>query len=252
MVAPESRRPVLLFDVFKTLFVFDGDHVDDETFVFLADWLRYRGVALEPEHLAARFAALTQVQLAEAGGDSPDVDVIAVWDALLAEQDATAARRAVLTPELALTYRQITTREIALWPGTRAMLDACQGDFRLAIASNTQRAYTEAELRMLGIWDDFEIVRFSSDVRACKPDPKLFRAALDALDCTPEEVIYVGDNPYDDVLGADALGIPTILLDRGTQAPSGVELPTPLATVADGDPAAVARIARRHFGLERC
>lgn len=67
-------------------------------------------------------------------------------------------------------WRQITTRHIDVWPGTFEMLDACHG-FRLVIASNTQRAYTEAELRMLGLWDYFERVVFSSDVKVCKPGP---------------------------------------------------------------------------------
>ncbi|WNL42526.1 HAD family hydrolase [Halomonas sp. PAMB 3264] len=245
-----ASRPVLLFDVFKTLLVFDGDHVDAGTFAFLADWLRYRQVFIEAPRLEQRFWAITRGQLEAAGGEAPDVDVRRVWEALLAEAGVPAARRDALASELALTYRQITTREIGLWPGTRAMLDACAADFRLAIASNTQRAYTEAELSMLGLWDDFELVLFSSDVLACKPDPALFRAALEALDCPADNVIYVGDNPFDDVLGARQLGIPTILLDRGTPAPEGVALPTPLATLQDGDPLAVARIARQHFGLE--
>ncbi|MEA2118488.1 HAD family hydrolase [Halovibrio sp. HP20-50] len=92
------------------------------------------------------------------------------------------------------------------------------------------------------LWDYFERVISSSDVKACKPDTAIFRRALVELDVTPSQVIYIGDNPYDDVLGAGLLGIPAILLERDTPAPPNVELPTPLARVADGDPGAVARV----------
>lgn len=242
-----SRAPVLLFDVFKTLVLFDGDHVDDATFAHLAGWLRYRQIAVTPQALQSRYFAVTQAQLAAASGQPPDVDVLIVWDSVLAELSVPQLQRRELVAELALVYRQITTRQIEVWPGTFEMLDACRG-FRLAIASNTQRAYTEPELRMLGLWNYFECVVFSSDVKACKPDGAIFRRALSELDVTPSEVLYVGDNPYDDVIGAGRLGIPAILLERGTPAPPDVELPMPLARVADGDPGAVARLARAHFG----
>lgn len=244
-----SRVPVLLFDVFKTLVLFDGDHVDDATFAHLASWLRYRQIAVTPEVLQRRYLAVTDAQLAAAPGQPPDVDVLVVWDAVLTELSVSQVRRQALVGELALVYRQITTRQIDVWPGTFEMLDACRG-FRLAIASNTQRAYTESELRMLGLWDYFERVVFSSDVKACKPDTTIFQRALAELDVVPSEVLYIGDNPYDDVLGAGRLGIPAILLERNTPVPPNVELPTPLARVADGDPGAVARLARAHFGWQ--
>lgn len=239
-----SRRPVLLFDVFRTLIAFDGDHVDEHTYDHLTRWLWYRGVTVED--LADRVEREKQAQLAASPSDTPDVDTLVVWDSVLDQLGVAPERRAALTGEVALVYRQLTTRSIDVWPGTREMLAAC-GDFRLGIASNTQRAYTEAELRMLGLWDAFEVVVFSSDVRACKPDPAIFRAALSELDASPAEVLYVGDNPHDDVLGASLVGIPTILLDRGTPVDAGVELVEPLVTIPDGDPAAVARAAREHF-----
>lgn len=251
MIAVEnvSSPPVLLFDVFKTLLLFDGDHVDDATFVHLANWLRYRQIATTPQALQQRYMANTQAQLADAPGQPPDVDVLTVWDAVLAELSVSPQQRQKLVVELALVYRQITTRHIEIWPGTFEMLDACRG-FRLAIASNTQRAYTEPELRMFGLWEYFERVIFSSDVKACKPYSAIFQRALVELDVTPEQVIYIGDNPYDDVLGAAQLGIPTILLERGTPKPANVKLPTPLAVVTEDDPGAIARLAKAHFGWQ--
>jgi putative hydrolase of the HAD superfamily len=50
-----------------------------------------------------------------------------------------------------------------------------------------------------------------------KPDPKIFRAALDALQVSPLEVVHVGDSMTGDVEGAKAAGIAPILLDRGNR-----------------------------------
>lgn len=44
--ANETSSPVLLFDVFKTLVLFNGDHVADATFVH--DHALTRGLALSP------------------------------------------------------------------------------------------------------------------------------------------------------------------------------------------------------------
>jgi putative hydrolase of the HAD superfamily len=45
-----------------------------------------------------------------------------------------------------------------------------------------------------------------------KPDPRIFRAALDALGVAPEEALYVGDLYEVDVVGARAAGISAVLL----------------------------------------
>lgn len=243
-----GRRPVLLFDVFRTLLAFDGDHVDENTYDHLAGWLRYRGVDVGGDALRSAVADVQAIQLAAAQSPTPDVDTLDVWTSVLSDLGVQRQRAGALAPEIALVYRQVTTRSIEVWPGTFEMLDACRG-FRLGIVSNTQRAYTETELRMLGLWGYFEIVVFSSDVLACKPDPVLFDTALAELGVEPSDVLYVGDNPHDDVLGASRAGIRTILLDRGTPVAEGAVLATPLAAVRDGDPGEVARIARQHFGV---
>ncbi len=46
-----------------------------------------------------------------------------------------------------------------------------------------------------------------------KPDPAIFRPALDALAIEPERVLYVGDTVHADVRGATAAGMQVIQLD---------------------------------------
>src|SRR6266851_1934669 len=52
-----------------------------------------------------------------------------------------------------------------------------------------------------------------------KPDPTIFRAALDRLEVEPERAVMVGDSLEDDVEGAGALGMRAILLDREGRYP---------------------------------
>jgi putative hydrolase of the HAD superfamily len=52
-----------------------------------------------------------------------------------------------------------------------------------------------------------------------KPDPSIFRAALDRLGVQPEEAAMVGDSPEDDIEGARALGMRAFLVDRDDRFP---------------------------------
>ena len=47
-----------------------------------------------------------------------------------------------------------------------------------------------------------------------KPDPEIFRIALERLSVAAEHAVFVGDVPSVDVAGARAAGIAPILLDR--------------------------------------
>jgi len=46
-----------------------------------------------------------------------------------------------------------------------------------------------------------------------KPDPAIFRLALEALRVAPEATIHVGDTPAADVAGALAAGVRPVLVD---------------------------------------
>ncbi len=69
-------------------------------------------------------------------------------------------------------------------------------------------------LERLDLAPRFEAVVYSADVGAEKPFPTIFRRALERLALPPELVLHVGDRREDDVEGAQAVGMPTVYLDR--------------------------------------
>ena len=54
----------------------------------------------------------------------------------------------------------------------------------------------------------------SAAAGARKPDPAIFRAALELAGCEPAEALHVGDSPEEDIEGARAAGIPALHVDR--------------------------------------
>ena len=84
----------------------------------------------------------------------------------------------------------------------------------LGVLSNLRRDMGELCQRLeLSPHLDFCIT--SAEVGAEKPHSPIFLAALDRAAATPAEAVHVGDQYQSDVLGARAVGIHPVLIDRG-------------------------------------
>jgi putative hydrolase of the HAD superfamily len=57
-------------------------------------------------------------------------------------------------------------------------------------------------------------VVFSYELGVRKPDPRIYRHALDALDARPEDALFVGDGGSDEHRGARAVGMRSVLVTR--------------------------------------
>src|SRR5436305_5218150 len=84
---------------------------------------------------------------------------------------------------------------------------------RLVVVSNWDYALPDV-LARIGLLELVDAVVASAAVGAAKPDPRIFQAALARAGCAPTEALHIGDSPEKDVAGAEAAGIPALLLDR--------------------------------------
>jgi putative hydrolase of the HAD superfamily len=114
-------------------------------------------------------------------------------------------------------------------PEVSHVLEKLQRKNRLAIASNSQRLFTLPELRKYDIERYFSCLVFSSDVRACKPSPKVFTEVCRIMKVHPQRTIFVGDNLFDDIWGAKRIGMKTVWVNRDgvSGLPAGHERPAP-------------------------
>lgn len=67
-----------------------------------------------------------------------------------------------------------------------------------------------AETPFHGLFDS-EV--FSASVGLRKPDPRIYRLALDELGVEPEEAMFVGDGANDELGGAERLGMTAVMLE---------------------------------------
>lgn len=190
--------------------------------VFLLDRLAEEGVDADPdEYERARRAADAAVgDILRSDDPGTDETRIRTWFATLLVSLGLPESR---LEDVAEGIRQ-RHAEGRLWvrpvPGTRAMLERLRdAGLQLAVISNAD-GHVATYLENAGLADLFELILDSALVGVEKPDPTIFRTALDRLGLQPREAVYVGDTWPVDVVGARRVGIPAIYLaDDGRPAP---------------------------------
>lgn len=88
----------------------------------------------------------------------------------------------------------------------------------LGVVSNFE-AWLEELLGRLGVRERFPVRVISGAVGIEKPDPAIWRLALDRAGVDAAQTAYVGDNPEFDVWPAAALGMTPVLIDRRGRFP---------------------------------
>jgi 2-haloacid dehalogenase/putative hydrolase of the HAD superfamily len=97
-----------------------------------------------------------------------------------------------------------------MWPEAREVLEQC--DLPICLVSNIDNAELAIALQRNNL--TFQYIVTSEDCRAYKPHPAPFMRALELLGLEPHELLHVGDSLTSDVRGAQALGIPTLWINR--------------------------------------
>jgi len=84
---------------------------------------------------------------------------------------------------------------------------------RMVILSNFD-SRLRSVLEALDLASFFSDLILSTEVGAAKPQPEIFRVALDRVNCSPSEVWHIGDSYREDYQGAIAVGMTAIWLQR--------------------------------------
>jgi len=210
---PQPPRAVLL-DL-------DGTLLDD----------RWHGIALAQAcgEVAARLG-LDAGALAEANNRAWD----GYWPRIerrwmLGELDGASVRREVWRRTLqscgvddesaaldaAESFYQLCREAYRLYDDVEGLAAAAQGaGIALALITNGAPDDQRDKLRTLGIEDWFGAIVISGELGVGKPDPAVFRLALEGLGVEAGAAWHVGDLLGADVAGANAAGVGSVWLNR--------------------------------------
>lgn len=99
--------------------------------------------------------------------------------------------------------------------GAYELLDFLRSEgCRLHICSNGSLQGRLEKLHALHLEDAFDNIICSEKAEAEKPDREFFEYALRMTDAKPETTLMIGDNYDTDIIGAEAIGIDTLLYNR--------------------------------------
>lgn len=104
---------------------------------------------------------------------------------------------------------------IKAFPSVRELLERMRDEgLKLVVASSAKEDELKQLLEIAGATDLIEGKTSSSDAENSKPDPDIVQAALKDSGLSPDEVVMLGDTPYD-IEAAGKAGIATIALRSG-------------------------------------
>jgi 2-haloacid dehalogenase len=104
------------------------------------------------------------------------------------------------------------------------VVEALRARYRLAILSNADDDFLHACLARNGL--EFEVVVSSEVAQALKPGPAIFGYLAGVLGLEHHQILYVGDSPMPDIVGARRAGVPVAWLNRsGRPLPAGIPEP---------------------------
>ncbi len=131
-------------------------------------------------------------------------------------------------------FRHFATAEAwCAMPGAGDVLRALRArDLATGVISNFDHRLP-ALLEGLGLADLLDTVVRPFDAGAAKPDPRIFRVALERLGVPAEAAVYVGDDAEVDAVGARGAGLHAIVLDETS---SLADLPARIDGMGDGGP----------------
>lgn len=229
------RAPIelMLFDLGGTLFHEKGpwDELYRRADAELWKVLHGAGAALEPPRIYGTAETLIQYY---SKLDSPDLSeptTFRVLDALLRQEGIALeqeALRAGLRAMYAVTQPNWQADEDVIPTLRRLKHDGLRIG---AVSNGADDENTHALVDRSGVRPYLEFTISSAAFGKRKPDPGIFRVALDHFGVPPERAVMVGDNYEADILGAHRTGMQAIWMTRH------VGRPLPAAT--QGEPEAV-------------
>lgn len=142
---------------------------------------------------------------------SPEAMLAAVWRETLSR---CGLHDPLVEQAATDTYWQYRLRTCKPYPDVLLLLQNLTGHFSLSVITNGAPAMQRAKLAATGLSCFFQQVFVGGEFACGKPDQTIFRTALAAANCRPDQAMHVGDSLTHDVAGARNVGIHSVWLNR--------------------------------------
>ena len=115
----------------------------------------------------------------------------------------------------------LARNEVSFFDGALDVLKTLSKQYKLGVISNGN-----ADVHHIGVGHLFDFVHSSEKAGVAKPHPDIFYQALTMAGVDADEMLYVGDDPERDILGALSAGLHAIWYNPALQPWPGGQVPT--------------------------
>jgi HAD superfamily hydrolase (TIGR01549 family) len=236
-----KKYRAVLFDLFGTVALFDRDQLpffewDGQTSRSTMGGLRPIIEQKVPDVPFAQFFAALSAVSKELGEirtremqEFPSVQRFTLTLLRVGLDDSSETRR--VAEELSRAHMALLAAATTIPQSHVRLLERARAAYRTALISNFDHAPTARAILQQGqVADLFHHITISDEHGLRKPHPQIFTDALAALGVKPEEALFVGDSPHDDILGAKGVGMDIAWINASAVA-LPEQVPTPEYTI---------------------
>ena len=195
-----DNKEYFMFDLYGTLVDIKTDETLPYLWSSLASFYSLNGAAYSDADIQREYKLLC----GKNRGDEVEIDLTKVFKCLYENRNVKPSKQ--LISDTAIMMRSVSTVRLRLFDGAAEVLTKLrERGKKVYLFSNAQACFTVPELKSLGLYDLFDGICISSDLKVKKPSPAFYRKALAGKD--PGRCVMIGNDEFADIEGAMTAGM---------------------------------------------
>ncbi len=128
--------------------------------------------------------------------------------------------------DIGITFRALSLEKLQLFEGAKELLERLhENGKKVYLLSNAQRLFTEPEMRLLGIYDLFDGILYSSDIGFKKPSTHFYNELVKRYSLEKDSTVMIGNDSDADIAGAYEFGLDSMYVHTEQSPPITKTLP---------------------------
>lgn len=200
-----------IFDLYGTLIDIRTNENKPYLWEKLAMIYSFKGANYSKKEIKQKYLELCSEYTKRCKFDYPDIKIEYVFKDLFEYKGVKVSLEQAIS--VAQYFRVLSTKYIKLYDGVIELLDTLKKkNKKIYLLSNAQQIYTEYEMKMVGIYDYFDGIIFSSDEECSKPDSNFYNTILKRYNLDKKQSIMIGNDYITDIEGSYNVGLDSLYI----------------------------------------
>ena len=202
-----------IFDLYGTLVDINTNENSKLLWDKLALFYSFNGAYYSGKELKATYIRkVKKAQISITMTKHADFPIENIFQELFEDKKIYASKDTIKAA--AQMFRILSTKHLKLYDGVLELLDLLkEKKKKIYLLSNAQRIYTLYEMKILGIYEYFHGIYFSSDHYVCKPDGLFYHKLLKEFELDIKSSIMIGNDFVADIEGASKVGLDSLYIE---------------------------------------